>query len=175
MQTALRIRPGVSRTAILLHMVHTLHFSIAPSRTLPLRSDSPIRHLSARELACVFLARYGPLFWPAESVQAPYLLDRSLQYPRDATVSSERHAEWLALMVNPPKRGSAADTAMSTLGRAMTRFVELVYELPWDRRAEVDLGPAAMVLDVIGITEEWLEDHRDRVPKGLESVLREVS
>lgn len=78
-------------------------------------------------------------------------------------------------MVNPPKRGSAADMAMSKLGRAMTRFVELVYELPWDRRAEVDLGPAAMVLDVIGITEEWYEDHRDRVPEGLESVLKEVS
>lgn len=151
MSADLHIDPGASRLASLLHLIYTLHFTIAPARSLPFPDPEHNRSISARELACVFLNRYGHILWPAEPEPAPHLNDRELQFPRDAEIPKERHWEWHVLGVKPPVRGSAGDLAMSLLGQRMANFVKLVYELPLERKAEADWGVVALVLDDVGV------------------------
>lgn len=147
MQTNLNIVPGTCRLAALLSLIYALHFAIAPERSLPIRNPEQSRYISARELACVFLNRYGPIVWPAEPEPAPHLTNRELQFPRDATIREERHEKWHELLVKPPARGSAGDLAMSVLGQRMTAFVRMVYQLPVTMEAEPDWEAVAFVLD----------------------------
>ena len=147
METNLIIAPGTCRLAALLSLIYGLHFAIAPERSLPIPNPDQSRYISARELACVFLNRYGPIVWPAEPEPAPHLTSRALQFPRDATIQEERHAKWHELLVKPPARGSAGDLAMSVLGERMTAFVRLVYQLPVTMEAEPDWEAVALVLD----------------------------
>jgi hypothetical protein len=147
METNLNIAPGTCRLAALLSLVYELHFAIAPERSLPLSNPEQNRYISARELACVFLNRYGPIVWPAEPEPAPHLTNRGLQFPRDATIQEERHEQWRALMVKPPVRGSAGDLAMSVLGERMPAFMRMVYQLPVVMHAEPDWDVVAFVLD----------------------------
>lgn len=147
METNLNIAPGTCRLAALLSLIYELHFAIAPDRSLPITNLEQSRYISARELACVFLNRYGPIVWPAEPEPAPHLNTRDLQFPRDATIHEERHQEWHELLVKPPIRGSAGDLAMSVLGQRMTAFVRLVYHLPVVMKAEPDWDAVAFVLD----------------------------
>lgn len=75
-------------------------------------------------------------------------------------------------MVKPPKKGSAADLAMSKLGRAVTGFVELVYELPWERVAEANYAPTALLLDFVSIREGGFVVGPEGVPEHVEGILR---
>ncbi|GAB7332540.1 hypothetical protein MBLNU13_g04325t2 [Cladosporium sp. NU13] len=147
METNLNIAPGTCRLAALLSLIYGLHFAIAPERSLPIQNPEQSRYISARELACVFLNRYGPIVWPAEAEPAPHLTNRALQFPRDATIREKRHQQWHELMVKPPVRGSAGDLAMSVLGERMTAFVRMVYQLPVTMEAEPDWEAVALVLD----------------------------
>lgn len=147
MSTNLHISPGTSRLAAFLSLIYGLHFAIAPERSLPLSNPEQNRYISSREIACVFLNRYGSIVWPTEPEPAPHLTDRMLQFPRDATINEERHEEWRALLLKPPARGSAGDLAMSLLGERMTAFVRMVYKLPLEVFDDPDWDAAAFVLD----------------------------
>jgi len=130
-----------------MHLIYELHFAITPDRSLPLTDPKQARYISARELACVFLSRYGPVIWPPEPQPAPHLNSRALQYPRNATIEKDRYQEWEKLHVRPPVKGSAGDLGMSELGQRMTKFICMVYELPLERKAEADWDVVAFVMD----------------------------
>lgn len=147
METNLNIVPGTCRLAALLSLIYALHFAIAPERSLPIQNPKQSRYISARELACVFLIRYGPIVWPADPEPAPHLANRTLQFPRDAMIREERHEKWHELLVKPPARGSAGDLAMSVLGERMTAFIRMVHQLPVTMEAEPDWEAVAFVLD----------------------------
>jgi hypothetical protein len=144
-----------------------LHFATWSRQALPLDCSEPIRHLLARDLAYVFLKRYGDSFWPVAEEPAPHLLDRSLQCPRDTKISRERYPEWQALMQEPPKRGSMADVVMSKLGCRMTKFIEMVYCLPLKTRASVDLNAVEFVLNDASVWCEELGDRLHVLPRAL--------
>jgi hypothetical protein len=177
METNLNIAPGTCRLAALLSLIYELHFAIAPDRSLPVSNPEQSRYISARELACVFLNRYGPIIWPTEPEPALHLTNRDLQFPRDATIQEEQHEKWRALLVKPPARGSAGDLAMSVLGERMTAFVRLVYQLPLTMQAEPDWDAVAFVLDdtrlgqVEGLVNpsEWSEALLRSIPVDLTS------
>lgn len=173
MEVDLRISPGKARPSGLLRLVYNLHFAIAPERSLPIRDPERDRYISAREIACIFINRYGSIIWPLEPEPAPHLLDRSLQFPRDATIDRSRYEQWHALSVRPPIPGSAGDLSMSQLGQLMIKFVRMVYELPMKVMGEADWNVIAFVLDdtrwgreeVDFCTEEWSEAMRRSLPE----------
>jgi hypothetical protein len=173
MKTNLHIAPGASRLPALLQLVYNIHFTIEPDRFLPPSGPQQERYASATEIACVFLNRYGPIVWPAESEPAAHLKDRALQFPRDATIDKRRHQEWHALLVKPPAKGTAQDLAGSLLGRRMTKFVHMVYELPLVVKAEADWVAVAFVLDeprageqAVTVDEsEWSQALLKSIPK----------
>jgi hypothetical protein len=160
LETDLRIARGRDRLAAFLQLVHDLHFATWSRQTLPLDYSELDRHILARDLAYVFLKRYGESFWPVAEEPAPHLLDRSLQCPRDAKVPRERYPEWQALMQEPPKRGSMADVVMSKLGCRMTKFIEMVYCLPLETRAPMDVTAVEFVLNDASV---WCEELGDRL------------
>lgn len=169
METHLHIARGTSRLPALLQLIYDIHFAVTPDRTLPLANPPTSHYVSARELALVFLARYGTILWPPSESDdpAPHLLDRTLQYPRDASILPARYGEWTRLGMGPPLRGSAPDVAMSRLGMAVMGFVELVYKLPLEIDMGADWTAVALVLDDAGVGEENLGGRVWALPEGL--------
>jgi hypothetical protein len=94
--------------------------------------------LNSREVATVFLNRYGPVLWPDESQPAPHLIDSSLQFTRDRSVDPSRYWEWMLLGQKFPKKGGLTDLQVSKLGIKMTKFVSLVYDLSVRKSVGVD-------------------------------------
>ena len=156
MKADLRIDPGNLRAPALLALIWGIHFAMAPEFPLPLQNTNATRFLNSREVATVFLDRYGSMLWPDESEPAPHLIDRSLQFERDGTVEPSRYWEWMKMGESHPKKGSLQDLQISKLGIHMTKFVGLVYDLPIKRRAGVDWTAVALVLDDSEIREETL-------------------
>lgn len=169
METQLHIARGTSRLPALIQLIYDIHFAVTIDRTLPLDDHPAARYVAARELTCIFLARYGSMLWPPSSTPdpAPHLLDRTLQYPRDASITPERHIEWTRLNMVPPPVGSAQDTVMSTLGTAVTGFVELVLMLPMEMDMGADWTAVALVLDDAGVGEDNLGQRVWALPEGL--------
>jgi hypothetical protein len=148
-----------------------LHFATYTDQKLPLDAPELRRYILARDLAYVFLKRYGESFWPPAEEPAPHLLDRLLQVPRDTKISRERYPEWQALMQEPPKRGSMADIVMSKLGCRLTKFIEMVYCLPLETRAPIDLTAVEFVLDDASVWSEQLGDRLHVLPEALRITL----
>jgi hypothetical protein len=173
LETDLRIDAGISRTPALLAIVWNIHFAMAPEYSLPLQNTGAQRFLNSREVATVFLNRYGSVLWPEESQPAPHLIDRSLQFARDGTVDPSRYWEWPALGHPHPKKGSLTDLQVSKLGISVTKFVGLVYDLPIRWRAGVDWDVIALVLDDSEVRGETLGGRFEELPGGLKrQVLR---
>lgn len=146
---------------------------MTPEYSLPLQNTGAQRFLNSREVATVFLNRYGAVLWPDESQPAPHLIDRSLQFARDGTVDPSRYWEWQALGHPHPKKGSLTDLQVSKLGIRVTKFVGLVYDLPIRRRAGVDWDVIALVLDDSEVRGETLGGRFEELPGGLKrQVLR---
>jgi hypothetical protein len=173
MEADLRIAAGNRRTPALLAMIWNIHFAMAPEYPLPLRNVNATRFLNSREVASVFLNRYGAILWPDESQPAPHLLDRTLTHARDSTVDPSRYWEWTRLGESHPKKGSLTDLQISELGVRMTKFVGLVYDLPIKRRAGTDWTAVALVLDDAEVREETLGGSFEELPGELKrQVLR---
>jgi hypothetical protein len=173
MEADLRIAAGNRRTPALLAMIWNIHFAMAPEYPLPLRNVNTTRFLNSREVASVFLNRYGAILWPDESQPAPHLIDRSLIHARDSTVDPSRYWEWTRLGESHPKKGSLTDLQISELGVRMTKFVGLVYDLPIKRRAGTDWTAVALVLDDAEVREETLGGRFEELPGELKrQVLR---
>jgi hypothetical protein len=164
MEADLRIAAGNRRTPALLAMIWNIHFAMAPEYPLPLRNVNTTRFLNSREVASVFLNRYGAILWPDESQPAPHLIDRSLIHARDSTVDPSRYWEWTRLGESHPKKGSLTDLQISELGVRMTKFVGLVYDLPIKRRAGTDWTAVALVLDDAEVREETLGGSFEELP-----------
>lgn len=174
MQADLRINPGRVRTSSLLAIIWDIHFAMAPEYPLPLQNTGAQRFLNSREVATVFLSRYGSILWPDESEPAPHLIDRTLQFARDGTVDPSRHWEWMNLGHPHPKKGSLTDLQISKLGIKMTKFVGLVYDLPIRRRAGVDWDVIALVLDDMNVREETLGGRFEYLPDELKRQVLKV-
>ena len=160
----LRIDPGVLRTAALLTIIWNIHFAMAPEYSLPLKNTGANRFINSREIAAVFLNRYGTILWPDESEPAPHLIDRSLKFSRYSTVDPARYYEWMALGHAHPKKGSLTDLQVSKLGIRMTKFVGFVYDLPIKKSAGVDWSAVSLVLDDEGVREETLGGRFEDLP-----------
>jgi hypothetical protein len=174
LQADLRIDPARTRTPALLAIIWDIHFAMAPEFPLPLQNTGAQRFSNSREVATVFLHRYGSVLWPNESQPAPHLIDRTLQFARDGSVDPSRYWEWHNLGHPHPKKGSLTDLQISKLGIRMTKFVGLVYDLPIKRCVGVDWDVIALVLDDMGVKEETLGGRFEHLPDGLKKQVLKV-
>lgn len=152
----LRIIPGTSRTTTLITLIQEFYFSWSDDRVLPTSGTPKRRNLMAREIACLFLVRYGRALWPSPRQPAPHLHDRSLQWDRDSHVQEYQHGDYKKIGSAPPRHNGPQDLRFSLLGNLMTEFVEMVFELPVEKRVGPDWRLVGLVLDdpEIGIVGE---------------------
>jgi hypothetical protein len=174
LQADLRIDPARTRTPALLAIIWDIHFAMAPEFPLPLQNTGAQRFSNSREVATVFLHRYGSVLWPDESQPAPHLIDRTLQFARDGSVDPSRYWEWHNLGHPHPKKGSLTDLQISKLGIRMTKFVGLVYDLPIKRCVGVDWDVIALVLDDVLVREETLGARFEHLPDDLKRQVLKV-